>query len=76
MHGIAVILVYDAKNIKISDRYKNMLKKKIFNKIITSIKKDLLSLKFTDKDCKLVFKIIDNISYSKEKKTKKKRYKN
>ena len=47
------------------------VKEKIY-KIITSIKKDLLSLKFTDKDFKLVFKIIDNISYSKEKKLRKK----
>ena len=75
------------KNIKISDRYKAIVfaaallhdaydhkyvKEKDFSKIITSIKKDLLSLKFTDKDCKLVFKIMDNISYSKEKKLRKK----
>lgn len=71
------------KGIKISERYKsivlasallhdaydhNYVKEKDMNKMINKIKKDLISIGFTEKDCSAIFKIIDNISYSKERK--------
>lgn len=49
---------YDHKYVKESEIYK----------VINKIKKDLISIGFKEKDCSLVIKIIDNISYSKEKK--------
>ena len=71
------------KEMDISDRYKSIVlasallhdaydhkyvKEKDMNKVINKIKKDFISIGFTEKDCLAIFKIIDNISHSKERK--------
>ena len=73
------------KNLNISDRYKSIVlasallhdaydnkyvKEKDMPKIIKKIEKDLISIGFKEKDCPLIFKIIENISFGKEKKSR------
>ena len=58
---LASALLHDAYDHK-------YVKEKDMDNVINQIKNDLVSIGFTERDCDIVIEIIDNISYSKEKK--------